>query len=136
MCFCVRYGLSGCVQARAPAAHRRHEAPRLPPLDPSTLVPLSASSPACLTQPLRSLLPSLPPLTTTTYHPNLAPPLRPGLPLCVYLLRYEDSFEMDRYQAALARERQVRLPPTVSLAGPLCCAVLLASRVAASALSA
>ena len=33
---------------------------------------------------------------------------RPGLPLCVYLLRYDDSFEMDRYQAAVARERQVR----------------------------
>ena len=32
---------------------------------------------------------------------------RPGLPLCVYLLRYDDSFEMDRYQAAVARERQV-----------------------------
>lgn len=31
---------------------------------------------------------------------------RPGKPLCVYLLRYDDSFEMDRYQAAVVRERQ------------------------------
>ena len=33
-------------------------------------------------------------------------PCRPGRPLCVYLLRYDDSFESDRYQASVARERQ------------------------------
>lgn len=32
---------------------------------------------------------------------------RPGRPLAVYLLRYDDSFESDRYQAAVVRERQV-----------------------------
>lgn len=32
---------------------------------------------------------------------------RPGRPLAVYLLRYEDSFESDRYQLALRREREV-----------------------------
>ncbi|EFN55307.1 hypothetical protein CHLNCDRAFT_134272 [Chlorella variabilis] len=42
-----------------------------------------------------------------TRHLELYKAARPGQPLCVYLLRYEDSFEMDRYQAAVARERQV-----------------------------
>ncbi|KAL4433054.1 hypothetical protein ABPG77_006481 [Micractinium sp. CCAP 211/92] len=32
---------------------------------------------------------------------------RPGWPLCVYLLRYDDSFEMDRYQLSVKREREV-----------------------------
>eukprot|EP00887_Chlorella_sp_A99_P005233 scaffold1.g5233.t1 len=31
---------------------------------------------------------------------------RPGRPLRVYLLRYEDSVEMDKYQAVLVRERE------------------------------
>jgi len=30
---------------------------------------------------------------------------RPGIPLRVYVLRYEDSVEMDKFQAAVARER-------------------------------
>lgn len=38
-------------------------------------------------------------------------PRRPGRPLAVYLLRYDDSFESDRYQAAVVRERQVRASP-------------------------
>lgn len=77
---------------------------------PSQLAPV----PAARTFPLHSVAVQL---SSTARHgsalhskASLLPTLclRPGWPLCVYLLRYDDSFEMDRYQLAVKREREVR----------------------------
>lgn len=77
---------------------------------PSQLAPV----PAARTFPLHSVAVQL---SSTAWHgsavhseASLLPVLclRPGWPLCVYLLRYDDSFEMDRYQLAVKREREVR----------------------------